>query len=266
MARIGYLKPFGVDLFCTGKKFLIFNLVSRNLTIKYRRSILGVFWSLLVPVAMAGVYYLVFKLVMKIEIPHYVAFVLSGVLPWGFFSQTLSEGMEAIVGNWGLLSKVPIPVQVFPFVGAITNLVTLAIALPVLIGGSMLSSVDLGPSLIMLLLYFPMLFLIAYSLSLILAIGLVYFRDLRHILGIILQVWFYATPVIYDVSMIPPQFRIILYLNPVADIFLGLHDVLAKGIWPDPTSVMRASAWVCILVGVAALVHRKVAINLVERI
>jgi ABC-type polysaccharide/polyol phosphate export permease len=137
------IKPLGVDLFCVGKKFLVFNLVSRNLKIKYRRSILGIFWTLLSPVAMGFVYYFVFKVILKVQIPHYLAFILSGVLPWSFFAQTVLEGMESIVSNWSIVTKVPIPIQVFSYVNAVTNLTTLFLALPVFIGAAYFTDVPL---------------------------------------------------------------------------------------------------------------------------
>src|SRR3954453_19323172 len=101
MQAILNFRPLGIDFFCLGKKFLVYNMVSRNLKIKYRRSVLGVFWTLLSPIAMTVVYYFVFKVILQVRMPHYLVFILSGVLPWTFFSQSLSEGMESIAGSWG---------------------------------------------------------------------------------------------------------------------------------------------------------------------
>lgn len=108
------LYPLGVDLFCFGKKFLVFNLVAKNLRTKYRRSILGILWTLAAPLSMAIVYYFVFKVVLQVKQPYYIVLILTGVLSWNFFGQTLVEGTDAILGSWGLLSKVPIPLPVFP--------------------------------------------------------------------------------------------------------------------------------------------------------
>src|SRR3954471_24738544 len=103
--RILNFRPLGVDFFCFGKKFLVFNLVSRNLKIKYRRSVLGVFWTLLSPLAMAVIYYFVFRVVLNVRIDHYAVFILSGVLPWSFFGVTTLEGLDSILGNGSLISK-----------------------------------------------------------------------------------------------------------------------------------------------------------------
>lgn len=189
-ALVQLLQPLGVDLFCLGKKFLVFNIVSRNLKIKYRRSVFGVLWTLLAPLAMAVIYYFVFKIVLNIKLPNYQVFILSGVLPWAFFSQSILEGMESIVQNWSLVSKIPIPLQVFPWSCSVTNWVTLLMSLPILLGVAWLSGVGFHPAQAFILVYFLALFLISYGISLILAVGFVYLRDLRHLTGILIQIWF----------------------------------------------------------------------------
>jgi ABC-type polysaccharide/polyol phosphate export permease len=253
------------DFFCLGKKFLVFNMISRNLKSKYRRSFLGVFWTLLSPMAMGIIYYFVFKVILNIQVPHYLTFIMSGVFLWGFFSQTLSEGMESLVGNWGLVSKVPIPIQVFPLVGGLTNLVTLLLAMPIVLISVLFSDVHLGPSVILIPFYCGALFLICYSLSLILAISYVYFRDLRHLLGIILQLWFYSTPVIYDEMMIPEKYRWLLVANPVGHIFVGVHQILIRGVWPEPMSVLIVLGWITVTASLSLFVYRYCSSQLVER-
>jgi ABC-type polysaccharide/polyol phosphate export permease len=237
------LKPFGIDIFCTGKKFLVFNLVGRNLKVKYRRSVLGVAWTLLSPLATALIFYFVFKVIMKVQIPHYMAFLVSGVLPWAFFSQTITEGLDSVVGNSGIAGKVPVPVQIFPYVGAITNFVTLFLALPVILGVSVFTDVPLSGSVIYLPYFFLCLFFMSYGLSLILGMLFIYFRDLKHAIGLVIQLWFYGTPVFYNPNMVPPKYHWILWANPTSGVFVGLHDVLAYGQWPGIESIVSSGAW-----------------------
>src|SRR4051812_32784739 len=215
MQAILNFRPLGIDFFCFGKKFLVFNLVSRNLKIKYRRSVLGVFWTLLSPLAMAVIYYFVFRVVLNVKIEHYAVFILSGVLPWSFFGVTTLEGLDSILGNGSLISKVPVPTQVFPFVVSVTNLVTLALSFPVLLGAALISGVHIGWPVLMLPVYVAALFLLAYSQALLFAIVHVFFRDIKYIAGILMQFWFYATPVVYDSTMIPSKFRWVLFANPL---------------------------------------------------
>jgi lipopolysaccharide transport system permease protein len=266
MDILRYFKPFGIDIFCVGRKFLVLNLVSRNLKIKYRRSVLGVLWTLVSPIAQAAIFYFVFKVVMKIQVPHYLAFILSGVLPWTFFNQSVAEGLESIAGNVGLISKVPVPIQAFPFIGTLTNLVTLLLAIPILIGASFVSGVEISASLLMIGYYFVALFLMAYSLSLMASIVFVYFRDLKHLMTIILQLWFYGTPVIYDSQMIPAKYHWILYVNPLGTTFSALHRILSRGDWNTWTEFWVTASWTIVFVlsalGVYQLSARDVAENL----
>jgi ABC-type polysaccharide/polyol phosphate export permease len=266
MHALSILKPFGVDLFCTGKKFLVFNLISKNLKTKYHRSVLGLLWTLLSPLATTLVFYFVFKVVLNVQIPHYLPFILSGMLPWTFFSQTILEGMESLVMSLGLLSKVPIPLQVFPFVGALTNLVTLSLATPVLIGAALLSGVPLSSSLILLPVYYLILFFIAYGISTSLAILFVILRDLRHIMGIALQILFYATPIVYQDSMIPEKYRWVIYTNPVAFAFIDLHAIVGRGEWPVPEHLLVLLTWCLMSLLSATALHKLLGAELVERI
>jgi ABC-2 type transport system permease protein len=260
------LRPFGQDLFCFGRKFLVYNLVSRNLKIKYRRSILGVFWSMLSPIAMAGMYYFVFNLVLKVRMPHYLVFVLSGTLAWSYFAQTVTEGMESIVGNQSMVTKVPVPIQIFSLSGALTNLINLALSLPILVAAALLTSTPLGAPLLAVPFYIGALFLIAYGTALIFAITFVYFRDLRHILGIVMQVWMYATPIFYDEAMVPAQFRFITYLNPLAAICTGLHRAFVQCAWPIPAHIGIILAWVAIVSSAALALQVRFARQVPENL
>jgi ABC-type polysaccharide/polyol phosphate export permease len=263
---LDFLKPFGIDLFCLGKKFLVFNLVGRNLKVKYRRSVLGVLWTLVSPLSMVCVFYFVFKLILKVQMPHYLAFLVGGMIPWSFYQQSVMEGLDSVLGNSSLISKIPIPVQVFPFVGTLTNFITLVIALPIMIGVSIFSGVELGGSVILLPYLFLCLFLICYGVALILGVLHVYFRDLKHLTSILMQLWFYGTPVIYDVAMIPPKYHWVIYANPVGGCFVGFHQILGAGIWPDSSLVLSAGLWAVATSSVALALfkasYRDVAENL----
>jgi ABC-type polysaccharide/polyol phosphate export permease len=228
--------------------------------------VLGVYWTVLTPFAMGMIYYFVFKMVMKVQIPHYVAFIMSGVLPWTFFAQTLLEGMEAIVSNWALVTKVPIPLQTFPFTGALTNLVTLGLATPVLLVAALISGVTLGPSLVLLPLYFILLFLLAYGFATVLSVTFVFFRDLRHLMGIVMQIWFYASPVVYAESMIPERFRWVLWVNPVAPILTGIREILVAGSWPGAEGLLASVAWASAVTLACAYLQMRLAHGVVEQL
>ena len=215
---------------------------------------------------MATVYYFVFKVILKVRITHYPVFILSGVLPWAFFAQSIQENLEGITANWGLVSKVPIPIQIFSYVGVLTNLVTLSLSLPVLLAVALLSGSPVTPAVLALPFYALALFLITYGLSLGFSIAFVYFRDLRHLIAILMQIWLYATPVLYDEAMVPERYRFLIYFNPLGTVFTEIHRVLLEGQWPRADRVAITLGWMAAILTAAILIHRSYSRDLVERI
>lgn len=256
----------GTDFFCLNRKFLVYNLLSRNLKIKYRRSALGVLWTLFTPLLLTGIYYFVFKVVMRVQVPRHLTYILSGVLPWAFFSQSISESTEILVANTGLLSRVPVPVHLLPYVSALTHFTTLLIAMPIVVGSALLENATPTVWWPFLGVYGLLLFLMTYSLSLIVGIGFVYFRDLRHLVGLGLQLLFYATPVLYSAEMIPEKYRWFLYFNPLAHLFDGIHRILVEGLSPDLFSLAISCAWVGVLLAITFVFLRKFGPELVENL
>ncbi|MGZ3689096.1 MAG: ABC transporter permease [Bdellovibrionota bacterium] len=246
------LRNSAFEFFCLGRKFLVYNLVNRNLKVKYRRSLLGILWTLLAPLAMAAVYYLVFGLIIKVKVEHYLVHILTGVLLWQFFAQTLIEGLETLTSNWALISRVPVPIQIFPYVGSVTNLINLLLGFPVILAAGFLDHMSWCGSLILIPYLMLCLFLITYGFSLALSIAYVFLRDMKHFISIVLQLWFYGTPVFYDEKMIPPAYHFILYLNPVSPIIVSFHDILVRGVWPDSSFVLASGAW-AITIAVASV-------------
>lgn len=224
-----FVTNFFRSFLCLDHKFVIFHLVLRNLKLKYRRSLFGIVWSLLGPGLSGFVYYFVFKYVVKMDIENYLIFVLSGVLPWGFVTNSLTSGLETIVGNHTLFNKIPLRLNVFNLSENVTHFVNLLVSIPVLFFFSFVSDHSLSINAIYLLPILFMLFLLTYSMGFLLGVAFVYFRDLRHIMSIVLQVLFYLTPIVYKTDMIPEQFKMIVYLNPFGVFFDSIHQTYYYG-------------------------------------
>lgn len=239
------------ELFCLHKKFLVYNLVNRNLKIKYRRSALGFFWTLLIPISQAAIYYLVFQKILKVQIEHYVPFILSGVMFWTFFSNTLSEGMESLLNNSALLTKIPIPLQTFPWVAALSHAVNLALATPVIALAMLVNGLPLTPAFLLVPVLLAQITIIAFSIGVVLSLVMVFFRDLRYVLALVLQVWMYATPVIFHESMIPDSLKWILWVNPIGLIFPSLHQIVLRGEAPDIATLAATTGWMIFSVLIA---------------
>jgi len=263
---VATLNSYWIDFFCLKKKFLVFNFVSRNLKTKYHRSVLGMLWTVLTPLSMAGVYYMVFRFVFRVEIPHYMVFILSGVIPWTFFAQSVMDGMESIVGSLGLVSRVPVPLQAFAYTNTITNFITLLLSVPIIFAAGVFSGTPINATLLLIPLFLGILFLFTYSLAFILSVLFVFFRDLRHLFSIFLQIWFYLTPVIYQESMIPERFHWVLYANPMSALFVAIRSVLIRGEIPSPPILLAILIWTLAIVLPTMIYQKHFLRGIVERI
>lgn len=254
------------EFFCLHRKFLLLNLVTRNIKLKYRKSYLGLFWTILAPAFSALIYFFVFKLVMKVQVPNYLTFILSGILAWGFYSNALSSGLESIVGNYGLVSKVPIPLNVFALNESISLFVNFILSQPILFVLMYFTEAPFTINLLYLPLLYSLLFIQAYSLSLILSVLFVFFRDLRHLLALVLQMLFYMTPVVYSQDMIPERLSLLTYLNPHFFIFEGIHLICSSGQPMNQNHFMASILWTVLIFGVAIIVFAKNRSFLAEKI
>lgn len=252
------------DYFCLHRKFLISNLISRNLKVKYRKSWLGMFWTILIPAGSALIYYVVFQQILNVKIDNYLLFIISGLIPWTFFASTVVSGMEVIVGNYSLLNKVPLPPQSLVVAESLTHYLNLVLSLPVLILVYFASGLPVDLSVLQYPILLLCLYVIAFPIALILGISFVYFRDLRHLVQLVVQFWFYLTPVMYSVKMIPEKYLIALFLNPVGLLFAGFHMSVVDHTFLDLNQIGTILFWILILNFIAIMMLRKLRYKIIE--
>jgi lipopolysaccharide transport system permease protein len=255
-----------IEFFCLHRRNLLFNLVNRNFKVKFKGSALGYFWTLVIPLSQVLVFYFVYQVILKIPVPNYLAFIVTGILPWVFFASTIIESLESLVSGQNLLTHMPMPLQAFPAASVATNFISFVLSWPILFGAIFWSGIR--PDWLMLL-FVPLsllLFIFTYSLSFILASLFVLFRDLKHIFGIVVQLWMYSTPVLYSANLIPQNFRWILYANPLSGFFVGARDVLIGGQLPDPLLMATFVGWTFVMFAAANILRLSVGPRLVEKI
>lgn len=175
--------------------FLIEQLVRRNFNTKYRQSILGVLWSFLNPLLTMLVQYLVFSTLFRSAIDHFPVYLISGIIVFSFFTECVTLGMDAIVMNASLITKVAIPKLIFPFSRALSSLINFLISLLPLLLLMLLTGVRVSPALLLLPLMIALLFLFALGVTLVMATLNVFFRDTRFLWSVISLLWTYATPI-----------------------------------------------------------------------
>jgi lipopolysaccharide transport system permease protein len=211
---------------------LVAALTGRELKGRYRGSLLGFLWTFLNPLLLLSVYALVFSVYFRVQMEHYSVFVFTGLLPWIFFSQALMEGSGAVSDGGSLVTKVLFPLQVLPTVKVLACFVNLLLSLPILV----VFLLAAGPGLHLTWLAFPLVALLhlwfTWALTLLLSAANVFMRDTRHILGNLLTLWFFLTPILYPVTQIPERYRFLALVNPEALFTLAYQDAVFHGRWP----------------------------------
>lgn len=221
---------------------LVWALALKDLRVRYKRSVLGFLWALLNPLLMMLILTIVFSTIMSIAVDHYSIFLLSALLPWTFFSQALSYSVESIVGNGELLKKLYIGKSVFPVAAVLANLINFLLSLIPLL-------------LLMLVLRFPFhwtwlylpvpfIGLIAFTLGFgfFCAAANVFFRDVAHIVQIVLSAWFYVCPIIYSLDFVPRKYYVFFRLNPMLYILNGFRMAIYYGMLPTAQSAAMSLA------------------------
>jgi ABC-type polysaccharide/polyol phosphate export permease len=221
---------------------LIWALAQKELRVRYKRSILGFLWALLNPALMMLVLTLVFGTIMRFSIDHYAVFLLSMLLPWTFFSQSLAYSVESIVGNGELLKKVKVARLVFPVASVISNIINFLLSLLPL----MLLIVLMRFPLHWTWFYLPVpmlgLFLFTLGASFFFATINVFYRDVSHIVQILLSAWFYFSPIIYSLDFVPAKYHWIFRLNPLLYVLNGFRLSIYYGIMPSLQSIVLSLA------------------------
>ena len=236
---------------------LIWALALKELKIRYKRSVLGFLWALLNPMLLMLVLAVVFSTIMTQNITHYAIFLLCVLLPWTFFSQSLSYAAESIVGNGDLIKKVRVSKIVFPVAAVVSNMINFALSLIPLV----LIMIAMRHPFHLTLLYLPvpLLALTIFTLgaTFFFAAANVYYRDVAHILQVLLNILFYVTPIIYSIDMFPAQYRWLLKLNPIQYILNGFRLSIYYGMLPTVSSITASFVVALAMLGIGFYVFRK---------
>lgn len=241
-------------------KELFYNLTLRDLRSKYKRSFLGWTWSLINPLVNTLVYTVVFAYFLKVQIPPgrpsglhlYALHLLCAMLPWNFFVASVTGSIGSLIGNGNLIKKSYFPRSLLPSAMVAGNLVSHGIEMTLLL----FVLVCFGDY--QALYYLPVTALIVFLIAIFgLGLGLavsalnVYFRDIEHFMNILFLVWFYATPVVYPISVVPGKLLLIDKLNPMTDASISLYATLYNGTHPGVLQMiyLGAAALVALVIG-----------------
>jgi lipopolysaccharide transport system permease protein len=208
----------------------------REIKIRYKQSLLGGLWAILQPLSVAIIFSIIFSFFIKVPtdgVPHLV-FYYAALFPWTFFANAVTTGSNSLIANLNLVTKIYFPREILPLAGVMAALFDFIIASLVYVGLAFLYGVSVGPSIILLplLIIFQLLLIIAVTLFL--AALNVFYRDIRFVVPLGLQIYMYSTPLIYPVSTVPEKIVPFYMLNPMASLIHSYRAILVHGQWPEP--------------------------------
>jgi lipopolysaccharide transport system permease protein len=234
-----------------GYRHLLVNIVSKDLKLKYQRSLLGFAWSLLNPLVMIAVYAVAFTYILKVPTPRFVLFILVGLLAWNFFAGAVMSASEAVTSNAALQKSVVFPRTILPFSAVLFNLVLYLLTLLVLLPVMMLFyGVSPAPRMLLFPVFLVLHVVFTTGLVLLLSTASTMFRDVKHLIEVGISILFWTTPVIYEATMIPGRFQRLALLSPMASFIHAYQDIFYYGVVPSPVvwtvaTVYAAGTFVC---------------------
>lgn len=236
---------------------LIGVLVSKELKLRYRRSVLGFAWTMLNPLLTMIILTLVFSHVWRVQVEKFPVFVLSALLAWNFFAQSVSGGAPSIIHNESLLRNVYVPRTAFPIALVVSHLVNLLFALVPLFLVMLAQGAPLRLPIVALPLCLLILATFTAGVVLALAAWTVFFRDLGHIVEVALQALFYLTPIIYPLTIIPERYVWVFRLNPLFYQISMFRRIFFEAAWPTAEQLCVSGACALVSLAVGITVFRR---------
>jgi len=247
-------------------RHILWRMSVSQLKVKYSGSIMGVSWAILNPLLIMFAITFVFTVILKIGIKNFSFFALAGIFPWMFFSNAIFESAFSILKQQGILHQFNLPREFIPLSSILANFLNF------LIGWCAVYPVFLlyNPKIISL---FPCLLLIII-LNLVFVIGLglmlsvlnVFFKDIGHLLNVLLMFWFWSTPIFYSLDMVPANFRWVFSANPMTYYIVSYKDVLFRGSVPDVFMLLGVLLWAGVSIILGMIVFSYSKNNLLKRI
>ena len=238
-------------------QFLIKQLVSRDFKAKYKRSILGVFWSFLNPLLTMIVQYIVFSNMFKFDVPYYQVYLISGIIVFNYFSEACGMALTSIIGNASLITKVYVPKYIYPLTRILSSLVNLVISMIPLVIIALFSG--LLPTKVYLLIPFVFVCLAIFCLGLgmLLSATMVFFRDIQFLWGVLTMIWMYLTPTFYPVEILPKEVAWVLDINPLYYYISFVRTCIIDGVSPEPIMYVQCFLFSIAFLAIGAFVFKK---------
>ena len=265
------------NIFSKRNRVLLRELVVTDFKLRYQGSVLGYAWSLLKPLFLFAIMYVVFGLLVKLgTIEHYAVYLLLGIVLWTFFSEVTNQGMESVLARGDLLRKINFPKYIIVFSTSISALINLTLNLLIVAVLMLVNGVQLDASSWMIVLYIAEIYIFALGLAFLLSALNVKYRDTGHIWEILMQAAFYATPIIYPLSIVVEKSELaaqLLLMNPIAQaiqdaryVLITDQSVTINNLFVNPWFILVPLAIVVITFVVGVVYFKKTSRRFAENI
>jgi lipopolysaccharide transport system permease protein len=245
---------------------LVLNLVSKEIKVRYMGTALGFAWSLGNPLLVTLTYFVVFTYIFPSRQDRFVLHLATGMLHWTLFSQIVLMGCEWFTANSSLLKKIWFPRMIVPVSGILGILVFWAAALLVYAVLYLPLGGPLAPALLAYPLVLAAFLAFAFGLGLVACVIHALFRDLRHLIEVILPLLFWGTPIIWAPASLPVGVQPVMALNPLYPFFIAFSAILHDGAWPDPMDLLRCLATGIVMLAIGLITFKRNADRAVERV
>ena len=240
-------------------RFLMEQLISRDFKTKYKRSVLGIFWSFLNPLLMMAVQYVVFTNLIARGggIPHYAMYLLVGIVLFNGFTDCCNQSMRSICTSASLITKVYVPKFIYPASKVLSSSINMLLSMVPLLLVALLNR--LWPCLAWICLPFGLLMLVIFTMGLgfLLSSLMVFFRDIEYLWGVFSTIWMYGTPIIYDVSFLPDAIQKIELFNPMYHYITFCRTIIISRAFPDIRQWLCCAGFAAIMFAIGLFVFKK---------
>ena len=244
-------------------RFLLGQLVSRDFKTRYKRSVLGVLWSMLNPLLTMCVQYLVFSNLFKWDVDNYAVYLLIGTVTFNFFSEASQAALSSITGSASLITKVYIPTYVFPIAKVLSSCINLCFSTLALYLIIFLQGMSLNVYHLLIPVLYVALILFTCGMGLILSALMVYFRDTQFLYGVVIVLWMYLTPLFYPIDIIPENMMGIYSMNPMYQYVTFFRTLVLDAAMPSMTQFAWCFGYAFLFMGIGFVVFRKLKRNFI---
>ena len=245
---------------------MVYNLVKKDLRGRYKGSVLGFLWTFINPLLQLAVYTMVFSTIMRVNVDKFYMYLFIALIPWIFFTTSVLSGTISIIQNKDLIKKIYFPRIIIPISTVLATFMNMIFSMAVVILALFISGIGISYYILLLPVIMILEFFLVLGMVFLFSSLNVFFRDIEYILSIIMMIWFYMTPIVYTVEMIPEKYKTLFYLNPMTNIVIFYRDILFYKRMPSFGFMGGVFLYSLAMIVIGFFVFQKLQKNFVEEL